>query len=202
MEERIIIESENSYKKKLKTFTIVFVVLAVGSLICLLTQRTLMDILGDTLVRVLVYISIPTLLVSFIPAVVLLILYIYIRKSQLTVTDKRIYGKTSFGKQVDLPVDSISAIETSSLKGLAVATSSGKIKFLGISNRDSIYEEIKRILADRQSKETKTVSPATVTNIMQEQSSADELKKFKDLLDSGIITQEEFDAKKKQLLGL
>lgn len=33
-------------------------------------------------------------------------------------------------------------------------------------------------------------------------SAADELKKFKDLLDSGIITQEEFDAKKKQLLGL
>lgn len=33
-------------------------------------------------------------------------------------------------------------------------------------------------------------------------SSADELKKFKELLDSGIITQEEFDAKKKQLLGL
>ena len=33
-------------------------------------------------------------------------------------------------------------------------------------------------------------------------SSADELKKFKDLLDSGVITQEEFDAKKKQLLGL
>jgi len=33
-------------------------------------------------------------------------------------------------------------------------------------------------------------------------SSADELKKFKELLDSGVITQEEFDAKKKQLLGL
>ena len=33
-------------------------------------------------------------------------------------------------------------------------------------------------------------------------SPAEELKKFKDLLDSGIITQEEFDAKKKQLLGL
>jgi hypothetical protein len=33
-------------------------------------------------------------------------------------------------------------------------------------------------------------------------STADELKKFKDLLDAGIITQEEFDAKKKQLLGL
>jgi predicted Zn-dependent peptidase len=31
---------------------------------------------------------------------------------------------------------------------------------------------------------------------------ADGLKKFKDLLDSGVITQEEFDAKKKELLGL
>lgn len=31
---------------------------------------------------------------------------------------------------------------------------------------------------------------------------ADELKKYKDLLDAGVITQEEFDAKKKQLLDL
>lgn len=36
----------------------------------------------------------------------------------------------------------------------------------------------------------------------KEVSAADELKKFKELLDMGIITQEEFDAKKKQLLGL
>ena len=28
------------------------------------------------------------------------------------------------------------------------------------------------------------------------------LKKYKDLLDTGVITQEEFDAKKKQILGL
>ena len=33
-------------------------------------------------------------------------------------------------------------------------------------------------------------------------SNADELKKYKELLDSGVISQEEFDAKKKQLLGL
>ena len=31
---------------------------------------------------------------------------------------------------------------------------------------------------------------------------ADEIKKYKELLDNGIITQEEFEAKKKQLLGL
>ena len=33
-------------------------------------------------------------------------------------------------------------------------------------------------------------------------SPAEELKKFKDLLDSGVITQDEFNAKKKELLGL
>lgn len=31
---------------------------------------------------------------------------------------------------------------------------------------------------------------------------ADELKKYKELLDTGVITQEEFEKKKKQLLGL
>ena len=38
--------------------------------------------------------------------------------------------------------------------------------------------------------------------VTQEISSADELKKYKELLDNGIITEEEFNAKKKQLLGL
>lgn len=43
-------------------------------------------------------------------------------------------------------------------------------------------------------------SSATVAN--NAVSNADELLKFKQLLDMGVITQEEFDAKKKQLLGL
>ncbi len=48
----------------------------------------------------------------------------------------------------------------------------------------------------------KAVTSNNTNNTNQATSSADELKKFKELLDSGIITQEEFDAKKKQLLGL
>lgn len=37
---------------------------------------------------------------------------------------------------------------------------------------------------------------------MDEMSKASAIKEYKELLDSGIISQEEFDAKKKQLLGL
>lgn len=49
--------------------------------------------------------------------------------------------------------------------------------------------------------ETKKASN-TMSTPVYATSPADELKKFKELLDCGIITQEEFDAKKKQLLGL
>ena len=47
-------------------------------------------------------------------------------------------------------------------------------------------------------KRTNQSSGATISAV----SPAEEIKKFKELLDMGIITQEEFDAKKKQLLGL
>ena len=40
------------------------------------------------------------------------------------------------------------------------------------------------------------------TNQIVQVSSADELRKFKQLLDEGIITKDEFDRKKKELLGL
>ena len=38
--------------------------------------------------------------------------------------------------------------------------------------------------------------------VIQESSTADELKKFADLKEQGIITEEEFNTKKKELLGL
>ena len=50
---------------------------------------------------------------------------------------------------------------------------------------------------DRNRHLEKSASTTTVAS-----SGADEIRKYKELLDGGIITQEEFDAKKKQLLGL
>ncbi|MBQ8427123.1 MAG: SHOCT domain-containing protein [Clostridia bacterium] len=42
-----------------------------------------------------------------------------------------------------------------------------------------------------------------LNTIAKEQTNTvDELKKYKELLDSDVITQEEFDSKKKQILGL
>ena len=129
--------------------------------------------------------------------IVTAIIYGVFSNCKITVTDKRIFGKGCFGKTIDLPLDSVSAVATTFItQGVSVSTSSGRITFFFLSNREDIANETRNLLIKRQEKSCAT------TTIHQETSNADELKKFKDLLDSGVITQEEFDAKKKQLLGL
>ncbi len=55
------------------------------------------------------------------------------------------------------------------------------------------YEEFEKMQAQNQEPQQPVAATVSI---------ADEIKKFKDLLDMGAITQEEFDAKKKDLLGL
>lgn len=129
--------------------------------------------------------------------IVFAILYFSLRNTELVVTDKRISGKAANGKRVDLPLDSISAIALSFMKGIAFATSSGRIKFKLIKNRDAIYDTVSKLLIERQNK----TQPISVQMERSVTSNAAELKEYKELLDSGVITEEEFNAKKKQLLG-
>ena len=136
---------------------------------------------------------------TLLPAILIsVILFFGTSLCSMTITNKRVYGKAAFGKRVDLPLDSVSAVGISALNGISVGTSSGKIKFFDIANRNEMHKLLSSLLIERQ----KTAN--NLTTIKQEipQSNADELAKYKQLLDAGAITQEEFDAKKKQLLGL
>ena len=63
---------------------------------------------------------------------------------------------------------------------------------------NELMEEIKNYIQEK-IRASKNPHPSITTQAL---SPAEELKKFKELLDVGILTQEEFDAKKKQLLGL
>ena len=60
----------------------------------------------------------------------------------------------------------------------------------------SLLSELQLIADLNESADTRNVTSA------ESVSAADEILKFKQLLDAGIITQDEFDAKKKQLLGI
>ena len=80
---------------------------------------------------------------------------------------------------------------------VAVATSSGITKFPLIKNYVEIGEVLAKKINERQVNTQAEAKPTASAN-----NNLDDLLKLKSLLDSGVITQEEFDAKKKQLLGL
>ena len=117
-------------------------------------------------------------------------------KMSITVTPNRVYGRTMLS-EVSLPMDSVTMTRKSGMKNLRVESPSENFMFsLGNAKvRDEIYNVINQQISERQN------NKGNVT-VVNNASNADELKKYKDLLDAGIITQDEFDAKKKQLLGL
>ena len=189
MDEKIILESNNDYAKKLKKTSTMCVIISI------IIFAILMTFFNSNEYTILAVLDI----CFFVISLCLMLFAIAIQKTKITISDKRVYGVTTFDKRVDLPLDSISAVGISAFNGIAIGTSSGRIMFKGIGNRNEIHDAISKLLVERQQNEK-----VVATTIKQEipQSNADELKKFKELLDMGIITQEEFDAKKKQLLGL
>ncbi len=142
-----------------------------------------------------------TLALFSVIGVIAFIPFYLVNSNEMTVTDKRIYGKVLFGKRVDLPIDSVSAVSTSRMfKGVSVSTSSGRITFHGMKNADEIYSAINRLLIERQDLARVASKPEIIVESQTDE--VDKLMKYKNLLEQGVITQEEFDAKKKQILGL
>lgn len=204
MEEKVIIKSERCNLKKF-LMVILCIGIALFLLFVLLDMDELKHVFSDeytskygsddgtsALTFGFVLFCLPVWLLG-------LFLYFGMSKIELVVSESRVYGKAMFGKQVDLPMDSISATSTIQLfKGIAVATSSGKINFYFVKNATEIQNVIREQLMIRQ--RNKNVPQVVMAETKNDE--ADMLKKYKDLLDSGVITQEEFDQKKKQLLGL
>lgn len=70
--------------------------------------------------------------------------------SEIVVTNKRVTGTAPFGSQIDIPLDSISAIATFNhfifFHGVVVGTSAGKIKFYRIFEAKTVFEELRNQL--------------------------------------------------------
>ena len=130
-------------------------------------------------------------------SIVIGIIYLVNRKCELHITENNVKGKTILGKEVVLPLYMVSAYSTRKfLSVIAVATASGITKFSLIGN----YKEVGNVLAQKiNERQQKTENTTTKTS---DSMAMDDLVKLKSLLDAGIISQEEFDAKKKELLGL
>lgn len=97
----------------------------------------------STAISVLVYIGIAALIWGIVN-------FLKNKDNTLTVTNKRVYGRSSFGKQVDLPLNAISSVSSSGKRTLYFLTSSGKISFGNVENSDEIFQIVSKMLVERQ----------------------------------------------------
>lgn len=132
-------------------------------------------------------------------AVVVYLIYFLISRCNITITDKNISGRTFWGKEVVLPIHMVSAYSISKIFSVvAITSASGSIKFPGIGNYEEIVEVLQELLNERQKR---TETQENLSSQQNDSRNLDYLIKLKNLLDSGIITKEEYDAKKKEILG-
>ena len=120
-------------------------------------------------------------------------------KKQMIIDSDRIICKNGKKTTKEFLVKDVKSVEFASLKGLLVRGNGIKYKINLLANADEIKTTIMDSIA---ALPTENIVAATEIKQEIQPSSADELKKYKELLDSGVISQEEFEAKKKQLLGL
>lgn len=123
--------------------------------------------------------------------------------NQATQGEKTIYYKDAIGVQFKKSsiADGYIQVETA-VGGMTSARSQyggeNSIQFTGERNNAEA-----EMIADYIKSKIEEIKNAPAGGaVVQQASAADELKKFKELLDIGVITQEEFDSKKKELLGL
>lgn len=90
----------------------------------------------------------------------------------------------------------VKSVQTKYLKGIKISGTGVHYSIILVKNSDEIQKVIMDMVAAFAEKAEQNMSNIINTN------PAEDLKAFKELLDSGIITQEEFEAKKKHLLGL
>lgn len=133
------------------------------------------------------------ILLLFIMLLIGSILYIADKKTELVIYENEIIGKKIDGKTVQFLLKDIKSVETTKTQGLKITGAGIKYDIHLIENA----EEMKNILMDMLAKVQHEQPVVAVVG-----SSANDIKEYKELLDAGIITQEEFDKKIKQLLGL
>lgn len=133
-----------------------------------------------------------------IAALLLLVFFFNFRmqKCSVSVTNRRVSGRCSFQRYVDVPMDSVTSVGTCAFGGLKVTAASSRSAFYLIKNSDEIRSAVAGLLVERQEKAEK---PSVIYKDVN-CSYADELTKLSQLVDSGFVTQEEFEELKDEII--
>lgn len=119
------------------------------------------------------------------------------QKSSISIQNEFIICKNITGKTKQLLLGDVKSVESAPFNGLKIKSSGVNFTICYLKNAAEIKNHLLENLSAVKHNPTTDNVPEKAVNIEIEG-----LEKYKSLLDSGIITQEEFDAKKKQILGL
>lgn len=111
-------------------------------------------------------------------------------KKEIVVYEDSVLCRLNSKKSKQLVFEDINNVDFGK-NTLKIVGTGVKFKISNIINA----EDIKTAIIDKKKSTQNKVNDSNIGN-------ADELRKYKELLDCGVISQEEFDAKKKQILGI
>ena len=118
-------------------------------------------------------------------------------QNHVIVTERTVYGKSFWGRTVMLPIQQITAVVSAKVYSrLTIVTTNGRVHFIMIGNHAKIALAIRTLISQVQED---TLVKKSV-KALNEGPSLSEEEKLLGLLNQDIITQEEFDAKKAQIL--
>ena len=158
------------------------------------------------------YIAIAIWVVVYM-ALIFILLQIRVGKlCELTVTEREVSGAYTtvipiFKKTLKMPIEKIDNIvvmnglqeKLSFGKRIVISSTAGKISFPFVWNADEIVEKVLASMG------RKSVQDTAISAPREEQNSASsvigKIKELSELKNAGIITEEEFELKKKELLG-
>lgn len=116
------------------------------------------------------------------------------KRQELRIEGDTITCRMSSGKILQFYAKDIKSVETSGMKGLKIKGDGICYKIILLKNVVELKNKLMELISEDSTRSVNT--SLTQTDAM------DALKKAKELLDAGVITEEEFAEKKKQLLGL
>lgn len=149
--------------------------------------------------------SVMILFASLLASIVLFIIYLKVSKCSIEITENNVRGKTYFGRDVVLPIYKISSFSTKKrFSKILIATSSTvTIDFALVENYEEVGQVLSQLVGKKQQSTQASATPAQPkAKGVSAENAPEMLARYKALLDSGAITEEEYNAKKKELLGL
>lgn len=133
------------------------------------------------------------LIFNILAIIIYVVLKLFTERCEITVNKSSVYGTLARGKKIEIPLNQITAMHKCPFSGISLTALSGVYKFYLIENRESVIKELSHLLASPNSEHAEH-QESTETQVIEQ------LIKLKELVDAGVLTQEEFDEKKRKLL--